>query len=44
VKLGHRIKIGNLKDIRDSLEILSHTLRRGSIESSKLHLQLLIID
>ena len=44
VKLGHRIKVGNLEDVRDSLEILSHTSGRGSIESSELHSQLLMMD
>jgi hypothetical protein len=31
VKLGHRIRLGKLEDVRDGLEILSHTSGRGSV-------------
>ena len=30
VKLGHRLRVGKLENIHDSLEILSHTSGRGN--------------
>jgi hypothetical protein len=36
VKLGHCIRVGKLKDIRDSLEILSHTSGRGNVADSEI--------
>jgi ATP/maltotriose-dependent transcriptional regulator MalT len=39
VKLGHRIRVGKLEDVRDSLEILSHTSGRGSVVDGELYSQ-----
>ena len=38
VEFGYRIKVGKLRYSRDSLDILSFTSRRGSIENSELRL------
>ena|SRR5450755_546313 len=37
VKLGHRIKVGKLEDMRDSLEILSHTSGRGNAGDGEIY-------
>jgi ATP/maltotriose-dependent transcriptional regulator MalT len=39
VKLGHRIRVGKLEDVLDSLEILSHTSGRGSVVDGELYSQ-----
>jgi hypothetical protein len=39
VKLGHRIRVGKLENILDSLEILSHTSGRGSVVDGELYSQ-----
>ena len=39
VKLGHRIRVDKLKEIRDSLEILSHSSGRRSVPDGKLYQQ-----
>jgi hypothetical protein len=39
VKLGHRIKVGKLEDMRDSLEILSHTSGRGNAVDGEIDLR-----
>jgi hypothetical protein len=36
VKLGHRIKVGKLEDMHESLKILSHTSGRESVINDKL--------
>ena len=37
MKLGYYIKIGKLKDMRDSLKILSHTSDRGNTVDSEIY-------
>ena len=39
VKLGHRIKVGKLEDMRDSLKILSHISGRGNAVDGEIHLR-----
>jgi ATP/maltotriose-dependent transcriptional regulator MalT len=39
VKLGHRVRVGKLENVRDSLEILSHTSGRGSVVDGELYSQ-----
>ncbi len=41
VNIGHRIQVRKLKDIRDSLQILSNTSHRDSVIDGKLFLILL---
>jgi hypothetical protein len=43
VKLGHRIRVGKLEDVRDSLEILSHTSGRGSVVDGELYSQFWVL-
>jgi hypothetical protein len=42
VKLGHRIRVGKLKDVRESLEILSHASGRECDIDGKLYLDSLM--
>jgi hypothetical protein len=42
VKLGHRIRVEKLKDVRESLEILSHASGRECAIDGKLYLDLLM--
>jgi hypothetical protein len=37
VKLGHRIKVGKLEDMRDSLEILFNTSNRENAVDGEIH-------
>jgi hypothetical protein len=37
VKLGHRIRVGKLKDVRESLQILSHASGRERVINGKLY-------
>jgi hypothetical protein len=37
VKIGHRLRVGKLEDMRDSLEILSHTSGRGNAVDGEIH-------
>lgn len=41
VKLGHRIRVEKLKDIKDSLEILSHTSGRRGVPDGEPYAQML---
>lgn len=37
VKIGHRIRVGKLEDVHDSLEILSHASGRGRLTEGELY-------
>jgi hypothetical protein len=44
VKIGHRIRVEKLEDVRDGLEILSHTSRRERLMEGELYFAVMDVE